>query len=69
MAGESITRREKQVAEYLCLGWNNKEIAAKLGISVRTVEDHRTNVLKKYRARNCVELVRTVYHLGEGVTA
>lgn len=59
--GAPLTPREEQVREYLCLGWTNKEIADALDVSPRTVEDHRFNVLKKYGARNCVELVRTVY--------
>lgn len=62
---DSITAREKQVVEYLCLGWENKEIAIVLGISPRTVEDHRWNILKKYKVRNIVELVRAVYGIGE----
>ena len=61
----SITRREQQVIDKLCLGWTNKEVAAVLHISPRTVEDYRTNIFKKTKVRNLVELVRLVYHIEE----
>ena len=65
MTPTRITPREQQVIDKLCLGWENKEIALVLGISPRTVEDHRFNVLKKYKVRNLVELMRAVYGIGE----
>ena len=60
-----LTARERQICGYLCKGWENKEIAVKLGISPRTVEDHRMHILKKSKVRNIVELVRAVYHIEE----
>lgn len=60
-----LTARERQVSGYLCKGWNNKEVAMAMGISRRTVEDHRQHILKKYRCRNVVELVRAVYDIPE----
>lgn len=68
MTPASITPRESQVVEYLCLGFENKEIAVALKISPRTVEDHRFNILQKYKVRNIVELVRAVYGIGEVVS-
>jgi DNA-binding NarL/FixJ family response regulator len=58
-----LTARERQICGYLCKGWMNKEIANKLGISPRTVEDHRFHILKKYRARNLVEMMIAVYDI------
>jgi len=58
-----LTARERQVCGYLCKGWENKEVARKLGISHRTVEDHRCNILKKYRARNMIEVMIAVYDI------
>ena len=60
-----LTARERLVCRYLCRGWTNKEVAQKLGISFRTVEDHRTNIFKKRRVRNMVELVRQVFDIRE----
>jgi len=62
-----LTARERQICEYLCKGWENKEIGLKLGISHRTVEDHRLHILKKFKVRNIVELVREVYGISEAV--
>ena len=64
-ADKPITRREKVVIEYLCLGWNNKEIAIAMAISPRTVESYREMIYKKMRVRNAVELLRKVYRIGE----
>jgi len=61
--GQPLSPREQQVCTYLCLGWMNKEIGIKLGISRRTIEDHRKNIFKKRGVRNCVELVRSVYNI------
>jgi FixJ family two-component response regulator len=61
----TLTEREKQVFERMLLGETNKEMALVLGISRRTVEDHRCQVMKKYRVRNAVELVRRVYGIKE----
>ena len=65
LAGKSLTAREQQVSEYLCLGWSNKEIAQVLHLSPRTVEDHRNTIFEKMVVRNVVELVRKIYRIGE----
>ncbi|WGR74326.1 MULTISPECIES: helix-turn-helix transcriptional regulator [unclassified Bradyrhizobium] len=65
-----LTRREREICEKLCLGWTSKEIAEHFGLSPRTVEDHRFQVMTKYKVRNAVELVRAVYGIKEfGPTA
>lgn len=61
--GQPLTPREIEVSDYLCLGWTNKEIAEKLMVSHRTIEDHRKNLFTKRGVRNCVELVRSVYNI------
>lgn len=64
-----LTARERQIAGYLCKGWENKEIARELRISPRTVEDHRLNIMKKCGVRNLVELVRKFYGITDEVAA
>jgi two-component system response regulator FixJ len=55
---ESLTGREKDVLEGLMKGKLNKTIAHDLGISVRTVETHRANLMIKTEAQSLSELVR-----------
>jgi FixJ family two-component response regulator len=55
-----LTRREQEVLERLATGASSKEIARQLGLSSRTVESHRSNIMKKLGVRNAAELVRCV---------
>lgn len=57
---EPLTRREREVLELIAAGHSNKEAGRELGISPRTIEDHRANIMKKLSARNATELVRMV---------
>jgi len=40
------------------MGWSSKEISREVGLSRRTVEDHRSEIFKKVGVRNAVELTR-----------
>lgn len=55
---ESLTPRERQLLEMVVAGHANKVIASNLGISQRTVEIHRANVMKKMGADSVTDLVR-----------
>jgi FixJ family two-component response regulator len=57
---EPLTRREREVLEQFTAGASNKEAGRSLGISPRTIEDHRANIMKKLGARNAADLVRIV---------
>ncbi len=54
----SLSERERQVLEGLVAGQANKVIAATLGISPRTVEVYRANLMTKMAARSLSELIR-----------
>ncbi len=55
---KSITNREREILGLLTEGLTSTEIASKLYISPRTVEKHRTNLLKKLKLKNTAALVR-----------
>ena len=54
----TLTQRERQVMELVVAGRLNKVIADELGISMRTVEVHRSHVFEKMRVKTAVELTR-----------
>lgn len=57
---ELLTPRERATLAEIVRGASNKEAARALGISPRTAEFHRTNIMRKLNARNAVELVGIV---------
>jgi len=63
----SLTGREREVLEQAALGLHAKEIAAKLAISPRTVEVHKTRIMAKLGVRNVAELVRFALAVERGV--
>ena len=60
---ERLTAREKDVMTLILKGKLNKIIADELGISMRTVEVHRSNVFSKMGVRSAVELARLLENL------
>ncbi|WP_209004106.1 response regulator transcription factor [Labrenzia sp. CE80] len=58
-----LTDREKQVLSGIAKGQPNKEIAANLGISVRTVESHRLNLREKVGSKNAAQLYKIAQEL------
>jgi DNA-binding NarL/FixJ family response regulator len=59
-----LTNREREVFHLVVEGRTSKEIAAKLGISLKTAENHRASVLDKLDARNTADLVRYAVRRG-----
>jgi DNA-binding NarL/FixJ family response regulator len=53
----ALTPREREVVQLLAEGKSNKNAAANLGISVKTVEVHRTNVMHKLGLKTITEVV------------
>lgn len=56
-----LTPREREVLDRVVAGDTNKEIAAQLGIGLRTVEMHRQQVMRKLGARSAVDLMHLLY--------
>jgi two-component system response regulator NreC len=62
---EGLTGREREILMYIAEDKKNKEIADLLGISVRTVQAHRTNLMDKLGAHDRTELVK--YAISKGI--
>jgi two-component system response regulator FixJ len=60
----SLTGRETQVMELLIRGLSGKQIAANLGISYRTMEKFRANVMRKFQTQSVAELVHAAFRIG-----
>jgi len=54
----SVSEREKQVLRMMAVGHSNKEIAEALGITIKTVEVHKANAMRKLRLRGRIDVVR-----------
>lgn len=57
----ALTLREQEVLAQIAAGATNKEAARELGLSSRTIEDHRASIMKKIGAKNAAELMRRVF--------
>lgn len=57
-ASKRLTTREREIVQLLAEGRGNKQIASVLGISIRTAETHRANVLRKLSLDSMASLVR-----------
>ncbi len=56
--GTQLTEREAETLRQIALGYSNKEIAERLDISVKTVEAHKANALKKLDMTSRIDIVR-----------
>ena len=54
----SLTARQKEILRLVAQGHTNREIGEQLNISVRTVEVHRFNLMRRLRVRNVAQLLR-----------
>ncbi|AOZ91353.1 response regulator [Paenibacillus crassostreae] len=61
---ESLTEREKEILSLVAKGYTNKEVAELLLISVKTVENHKANMMDKLQLDNRRELVKLAYRRG-----
>jgi len=64
---DRLTKREHEITRLLAQGSNNREIAQRLSISVKTVETHRANIYAKLKVHNAVQLLRVLDKSGTWV--
>ena len=61
---ELLTPRQRDILRLVSIGHTNREIAEVLEISVRTVEVHRFNLMRRLNVRNVAQLLRRSLQLG-----
>lgn len=61
---EQLTPRQRDILRLVALGHTNREIATLLEISVRTVEVHRFNLMRRLEVRNVAQLLRRALQMG-----
>jgi DNA-binding NarL/FixJ family response regulator len=66
-AWDTLTRREREILKLIAEGYKNKEVADYLCISLKTVEKHRANLMKKLDLHNAAEL--TAFAVDKGLVA
>lgn len=59
-----LTRREKEILQLVIQENSNQEIADKLSVSLRTVENHRFNLQQKLQVKNMIGLVKVAIQMG-----
>jgi DNA-binding NarL/FixJ family response regulator len=63
-APDFVTDREREILQLVAESHSTKEIAAKLGISVKTVDNHRTNFMRKLNLHDVASLTRYALEVG-----
>jgi DNA-binding NarL/FixJ family response regulator len=63
-AADFLTDREREILQLVAESHSTKEIAAKLGISVKTVDNHRTNLMRKLNLHDVASLTRYALEIG-----
>lgn len=58
VASQTLTAREREVVQLVAEGASNKNIAVRWGVSIKTVDSHRTSAMKKLNLRSAVDLAR-----------
>jgi two-component system, NarL family, response regulator DegU len=64
VSGDSgLSKRELEVLQFIVTGMSNKEIAAQLYLSIRTVDAHRYNIMQKLHVKNTAEMIKAAVRL------
>lgn len=58
---EKLTTRERQVLKLLIQGKLNKMVAAELDLSIKTIELHRSNIMRKLKSRSLAQIISMIY--------
>lgn len=61
---DQLSAREREVVTLIASGLSSREVAARLGITIRTVLVHRYNAMRKWRVHSVIGLVRAAIRFG-----
>lgn len=59
-----LTRREREVLQLIAESYSTKQVAAKLGVSIKTADNHRTNLMRKLDLHDVASLTRYALQVG-----
>lgn len=62
--GKRLTPRQLQIVKLIAIGKTNGEIARRLGLSIKTIDSHRSRIMRTLGTRNNVELARLAIKIG-----
>ena len=62
--GKRLTPRQLQIVKLIAIGGTNGEIARRLGLSIKTIDSHRSRIMRTLGTRNNVELARLAIKIG-----
>jgi DNA-binding NarL/FixJ family response regulator len=60
----ALTDRQVQVLKLVAEGQRTREVAKRLGLSIKTIESHRSEIMKRLRIHDVVSLVRFAIRVG-----
>lgn len=61
---EALTPRQREILQLVAQGHTSKEIAERLGVSLKTVETHRAHIMERIEARELTAVVRFAVRVG-----
>lgn len=61
---DSLTQRQREVLHLIAEGWPTREIAQRLGLSVKTIETHRAHLMQRLKVDSVARLVRYAVSVG-----
>lgn len=61
---ESLTQRQREVLQLIAEGWATRDIATRLGLSVKTIETHRAHLMQRLKVDSVARLVRYAVSVG-----
>jgi DNA-binding NarL/FixJ family response regulator len=62
--GESLSKREIEIAQLICRGFTCPQIGKQLNVSHKTIENHKAHIFKKFKVKSCTEMMEQAIRKG-----